>query len=43
MQTFDVDPYWKDMLLHGKDEIDLTLHYDNQIKHYEETRRASFL
>ncbi|MFD2213763.1 3-isopropylmalate dehydratase small subunit [Metabacillus endolithicus] len=43
VQTFDVDPYWKDMLLHGKDEIDLTLHYDNQIKHYEETRRASFL
>lgn len=41
-QPFDVDPYWKDMLLYGKDEIDLTLNYDEQIKNYE-NRRASFL
>lgn len=41
-KSFEVDPYWKDMLLHGKDEIDLTLNYDEQIKQFEE-RRASFL
>lgn len=41
-KSFEVDPYWKDMLLHGKDEIDLTLNYDGQIKQFEE-KRASFL
>ncbi len=40
--SFEVDPYWKDMLLHGKDEIDLTLNYDEQITQFE-ARRASFL
>lgn len=43
LQDYDVDPYWKDMLLYGKDEIDLTLNYGEEIKHFEETRRASFL
>ncbi|MBU7593761.1 3-isopropylmalate dehydratase small subunit [Metabacillus halosaccharovorans] len=41
-KSFEVDPYWKDMLLYGKDEIDLTLNYDEKIKQFEE-RRASFL
>ncbi|APH04192.1 3-isopropylmalate dehydratase small subunit [Bacillus weihaiensis] len=41
--SFSVDSYWKDMLLHGKDEIDLTLHYQERIKDYEEKRRAVFL
>ncbi|MCM3444553.1 3-isopropylmalate dehydratase small subunit [Metabacillus halosaccharovorans] len=41
-KSFEVDPYWKDMLLYGKDEIDLTLNYDEKIKEFEE-RRASFL
>ncbi|MCM3650656.1 3-isopropylmalate dehydratase small subunit [Metabacillus litoralis] len=41
-ESFTVDPYWKDMLLHGKDEIDLTFHYNDQITEFEE-RRATFL
>ncbi|WP_078432482.1 3-isopropylmalate dehydratase small subunit [Metabacillus halosaccharovorans] len=41
-KSFEVDAYWKDMLLYGKDEIDLTLNYDEKIKQFEE-RRASFL
>ncbi|MCV9885196.1 3-isopropylmalate dehydratase small subunit [Metabacillus halosaccharovorans] len=41
-KSFEVDPYWKDMLLYGKDEIDLTLNFDEKIKQFEE-RRASFL
>ncbi|WP_026561722.1 3-isopropylmalate dehydratase small subunit [Bacillus sp. J37] len=41
-KSFEVDAYWKDMLLYGKDEIDLTLNYDEEIKQFEE-RRASFL
>ncbi|WP_226667152.1 3-isopropylmalate dehydratase small subunit [Metabacillus litoralis] len=42
-QDFSVDPYWKDMLLHGKDEIDLTLNYGENISKYEDTRKATFL
>jgi 3-isopropylmalate/(R)-2-methylmalate dehydratase small subunit len=42
-ESFSVDPYWKDMLLYGKDEIDLTLNYNDQIKQFEEDRRATFL
>ena len=41
-ESFKVDPYWKDMLLHGKDEIDLTFHYNNQITEFE-GKRATFL
>ncbi|MDQ0232789.1 3-isopropylmalate dehydratase small subunit [Metabacillus malikii] len=42
-KTFEVDPYWKDMLLNGKDEIDLTLYYQEDISRYETERRATFL
>lgn len=34
--AFEIDPYWKEMLLNGWDEISLTLKYDDQIKKYEE-------
>ena len=33
---FDIDPYWKEMLLKGWDEIALTFQYDSYIKAYEE-------
>lgn len=42
-QDFSVDPYWKDMLLYGKDEIDLTLNYGENITKFEDTRKATFL
>src|SRR5699024_10764700 len=32
---FKIDPYWKDMLLEGKDEIDVTLDYEQKIAEYE--------
>jgi 3-isopropylmalate/(R)-2-methylmalate dehydratase small subunit len=38
--SFAVDPYWKDMLLYGKDEIDLTLNYNEKIQKFEESRAA---
>ncbi len=34
--TFEIDPYWKEMILNGWDEISLTLNYDEQIKAYEQ-------
>lgn len=34
--TFDIDPYWKEMLLNGWDEIGLTLNYEDQIQAYEQ-------
>lgn len=34
--TFAIDPYWKEMLLNGWDEVGLTLKYDDQIKAYEQ-------
>lgn len=37
---FDIDPYWKDMLLNGHDEISLTFMYEEQISNYENTRKA---
>lgn len=40
---FDIDPYWKDMLLHGRDEIDLTMLCEEKIDRYEQERRATFL
>jgi 3-isopropylmalate/(R)-2-methylmalate dehydratase small subunit len=36
--TFDIDQYYKKMLLNGWDEISLTIQYEEQIKAYEENR-----
>lgn len=36
--TFAIDPYWKEMLLNGWDEIGLTLNYDAEITAYEAKR-----
>ncbi|HEX7066085.1 MAG TPA: 3-isopropylmalate dehydratase small subunit [Bacillales bacterium] len=33
---FEMDSYWKEMLLEGKDEIALSLEYESQIKEFEE-------
>lgn len=35
---FDIDPYYKQMLLNGWDEISLTIQYDDEIKQYEQKR-----
>ncbi|KAB7704932.1 3-isopropylmalate dehydratase small subunit [Bacillus aerolatus] len=32
---FDIDPYWKEMLLNGWDEIAVTLNLDEEINNYE--------
>ncbi|MGE7918322.1 3-isopropylmalate dehydratase small subunit [Viridibacillus sp. NPDC093762] len=37
---FEIDPYYKQMLLNGWDEISLTFQYDEQITKYEATRKA---
>ncbi|MCF6411477.1 3-isopropylmalate dehydratase small subunit [Pseudalkalibacillus salsuginis] len=37
--TFEIDPYWKQMLLNGWDEISITLSYEEQIEQYEKTRQ----
>lgn len=42
-ESFNVDPYWKDMLLYGKDEIDITLNFNERIQQFETERRATFL
>lgn len=34
--TFEIDSYWKQMLLNGWDEIAVTLRYEEQIQSYEE-------
>ncbi|WP_026676482.1 3-isopropylmalate dehydratase small subunit [Fictibacillus gelatini] len=34
---FDFDPYWKEMLMNGWDEISLTLKHEDAILRYEET------
>ena len=36
--SFSIDPYWKEMLMNGWDEISVTLNYDEQIKQFEEAR-----
>ena len=36
--TFQIDPYYKKMLLNGWDEISLTIQYEDHIKAYEEKR-----
>ncbi|WP_261134595.1 3-isopropylmalate dehydratase small subunit [Bacillus sp. Marseille-Q3570] len=37
--SFDIDPYWKQMLLNGWDEISITLTYEDQIEQYEKSRQ----
>ncbi|HEU5139513.1 MAG TPA: 3-isopropylmalate dehydratase small subunit [Bacillales bacterium] len=34
--SFEMDSYWKEMLLEGKDEIALSLEYESQIAAYEQ-------
>ncbi|MFS0780708.1 3-isopropylmalate dehydratase small subunit [Bacillus sp. 1P06AnD] len=34
--SFDIHPYWKEMLVNGWDEISITLQYDEQITQYEQ-------
>lgn len=36
--SFEIDQYYKQMLLNGWDEISLTFQYEDQIKQYEEKR-----
>lgn len=38
--SFTIDPYYKQMLLNGWDEISLTFQYDEQISEYEKKRIA---
>ncbi|MDN7243750.1 3-isopropylmalate dehydratase small subunit [Planococcus sp. N028] len=38
---FAIDPYWKEMLLKGWDEIALTFQYDSYITAYEERQRQA--
>ncbi|TWT22985.1 3-isopropylmalate dehydratase small subunit [Planomicrobium sp. CPCC 101110] len=37
---FAIDPYWKEMLLKGWDEIALTFQYDSYIAAYEEKKQS---
>lgn len=39
--TFDIDPYYKKMLLNGWDEISLTFQYEDAIQRYEECMKTS--
>jgi 3-isopropylmalate/(R)-2-methylmalate dehydratase small subunit len=41
--SFQVDPYWKTMLMKGLDEIDLTLNYGEKIEQYEKQNEVSVL
>ncbi|MBE3569125.1 MAG: 3-isopropylmalate dehydratase small subunit [Bacillales bacterium] len=38
LATFNMDPYWKEMLLNGWDEIAVTLNFEDEIRAYEERR-----
>ncbi|GAE34915.1 3-isopropylmalate dehydratase small subunit [Halalkalibacter akibai] len=38
--TFAIDPYWKEMLLNGWDEIGLTLKYEKEIESYETLQKG---
>ena len=38
---FTIDPYWKEMLLKGWDEIALTIQYDSYITAYEENKQLA--
>ncbi len=33
--SFEIHPYWKEMLVNGWDEISITLQYDDRIRSYE--------
>ncbi|CEG24425.1 3-isopropylmalate dehydratase small subunit [Planococcus massiliensis] len=37
--AFSIDPYWKEMLLKGWDEIALTIQYDSYISAYEQKQQ----
>ena len=37
--SFSIDPYYKQMLLNGWDEIELTFQYEDKIKAYEEQQK----
>lgn len=39
--SFQIDDYWKGMLLEGKDEIDVTLDYEQAIQAYEQKMISS--
>ncbi|MCZ8539239.1 3-isopropylmalate dehydratase small subunit [Psychrobacillus psychrodurans] len=39
--SFDIDPYQKEMLLNGWDEISLTFQYEDKIKAYEDKKIAN--
>lgn len=41
VHRFDIDPYWKEMLLNGWDEIALTFKYEDQIAKYEEVMQRA--
>ncbi|MCK0473559.1 3-isopropylmalate dehydratase small subunit [Halalkalibacter sp. APA_J-10(15)] len=36
--SFEIDPYWKEMLLNGWDEIGLTLKYEEKITAFEQAK-----
>lgn len=36
--SFTIDPYWKEMLMNGWDEVSLTLNYEEQIQQFEQQR-----
>ncbi|MBD3108408.1 3-isopropylmalate dehydratase small subunit [Bacillus sp. AGMB 02131] len=38
--SFDIHPYWKEMLVNGWDEISITLQYDGHISEYEKKNKA---
>lgn len=38
--SFEIDPYWKQMLLNGWDEIALTFQYESHIEEYEKKQSA---
>ncbi|NYF23822.1 3-isopropylmalate dehydratase small subunit [Sporosarcina sp. JAI121] len=39
--SFDIDPYYKEMLLNGWDEISLTFQYEEQIANYERRQKLA--
>jgi 3-isopropylmalate/(R)-2-methylmalate dehydratase small subunit len=39
--SFDIDPYYKEMLLNGWDEISLTFQYETQITNYEKQHQLA--
>ena len=38
---FDIDPFWRECLLKGVDEVTLTLSYQNEISAFEQNHYAS--